>query len=82
MRIKAEFYGSFREYGKELVLMLPEGATVNYVIAEIGRVVPALRERIESSETMIVVVNGKRVEKEHRLKEGDVVKFFSSVLGG
>ncbi|MCX8173591.1 MAG: MoaD/ThiS family protein [Thermoplasmata archaeon] len=80
--IKVEFYGAFRDYAREVMLSLPEGATVEAVVAEIARKLPELHWKIVSTETTIVVVNGQRVEKCRVLEDGDVVKFFSSVLGG
>lgn len=82
LSIKVEFYGSFRDYAKEILLSLPDGATIEDVLAEISIRLPETHEKIMKTETTIFVVEGKRVERDYALKDGDVVKFFSSVLGG
>ncbi|MEM3444814.1 MAG: MoaD/ThiS family protein [Thermoplasmata archaeon] len=82
MHIKVEFYGSFREEAEEISLILPDGATIASLLAALAHKMPSLHQKITATETMIVVVNGKRVEKSRELEDGDVVKFFSSVLGG
>ncbi|MEM3396008.1 MAG: MoaD/ThiS family protein [Thermoplasmata archaeon] len=80
--IRIEFYGAFREYAKEMNLSLPKNATLEDVFRELNANMPELNRKIEATETAIIVVNGRRVERGYVLQDGDVVKFFSSVLGG
>ncbi len=81
LRIKFEFYGAFREFAKEIEVEA-SGENLGDGLCALAELNPELYARIMNTETAIFVVNGKRVDRNSRIRDGDVVKVFSSVLGG
>lgn len=82
LSIKVEFYGAFRELAREIVLEIKPGWRVADVLLAISQINGELYARIVQTETAVVVVNGRLSDLSTPVSDGDVIKFFSSVLGG
>ena len=81
MRVSVRLFASYRErVGKqEVVLELPEGATVGYLAEEVVRLYPALVTR---PERLVVAVNYEYREHAYALDDGDEAALIPSVSGG
>ncbi len=74
MEIKVRLFATLRENrGKELMIKIANGDTVNQIIAELN---------IEKEEVAILLINGRDGLLDTPLKEGDVVSIFPPVGGG
>jgi len=93
MEVKVELHGELRgAIGHEVMVTLPQGATVNQLLARIAERVGETfkRKMVDSSGELLpqlllkVLVNGTHSEFERKLVEGDVISLFplSSIGGG
>ncbi|MEW6726437.1 MoaD/ThiS family protein [Desulforudis sp. 1088] len=79
MRVELRVFASLQKYrpdlagGEPLDLEVPEGSTVEDVLAGIG---------VPVSEVKIVMVNGQQATLKWRLRDGDRVGAFPPVAGG
>ena len=81
MNVRVRLFASLRETAgrEQLVLTLPEGATVRQVVEAVHREVPALRE---AAGAIYAAVNNRYVGPDTPLHEGDEVALFPPVSGG
>jgi len=79
--VRVRLFASHREAARkeEVVLDLPEGATVARLQEELERQVPALG-RFKGS--TIVALNGEFAPETRRIRPGDEVAVFPPVAGG
>jgi molybdopterin converting factor small subunit len=82
IRVTVEFYGAFREFADTMQVEIERGATVKAVLLKISESMPELYRKIESTETRIIVLRGKNADLDAEVTDGDVLKIFSSALGG
>jgi molybdopterin converting factor small subunit len=82
IRVTVEFYGAFREFADTMQVEIERGATVKAVLLKISKSMPELYRKIESTETRIIVLRGKNADLDAEVTDGDVLKIFSSALGG
>lgn len=75
IRVYAASFCSFEDIDEDGTMVLPDGAVLNDVYKRLK--VPWFFRRI-----VFATVNYKRVSPETRLKDGDVVSFFSALKGG
>jgi molybdopterin converting factor small subunit len=75
IRVYAASFCSFEDIDEDGVMVLPESAVLNDVYKRLE--VPWLFRRI-----VFATVNYRRVGLETKLKDGDVVSFFSALGGG
>ncbi len=81
MRIEVKFFSSFRRFaGKDIEHMeMPEGATVQTLLELLTVEHPDMERALGF---VMVAVNRKTVESEHKLKDGDEVSVFPPIAGG
>ncbi len=80
MRVKVlAFAGLKSELGAECWVELPEGSTVQTLLAKLMQEHPALRGQLEVT---AVAVGDRLVEKDHELREGEEVALLPPVSGG
>lgn len=76
MQVRVRFFGSLRERAgtPEMSMELPDGSKVGDLLRNIEDIVRGVN--------VMIAVNGKKVNEEHALSEGDVVAVFPPVSGG
>jgi MoaD family protein len=81
VKVRAEFYSRLREIvgASSLEISLPEGARVSDLVDELCAEHPALRDFERS---MLFGIGVEFVDKQHALKEGDVIAIMPPVQGG
>lgn len=81
MMVKVRFLASYRELigNGEMLLMLPEDATVSSLLEELYGLYPRLGAHREE---VIVSVNKKQTLERQRLHEGDEVVLLPPAVGG
>jgi|GEM_PF-4691409 len=82
IRVTVEFYGAFREFADTMQVEIERGATVKAVLLKISKSMPELYRKIESTKTRIIVLRGKNADLDAEVTDGDMLKIFSSALGG
>ena len=81
MKVRVEFYSRLREIvgAPAREIALDDGATVGRLSEELGRDCPKLRDFERS---MLFGIGVEFVERDHVLKDGDVVAIMPPVQGG
>lgn len=81
MRVKVRFFAQVRELAgvREMLLELPEGATVSQGLLKLREAFPKLPL---DSGRVAVAVNRSYVQEEHVLSEGDELALIPPVSGG
>ena len=64
---------------RRLTVALPEEASVEMLLAELGRMEPELAGGLDSA---LPVVRGTHADRDHRLNDGDDVALLIPVAGG
>jgi MoaD family protein len=81
LKVTAEFYSRLREIvgAPSLKITLNDGATVAELMKELSREHPRLRDFDKS---MLFGIGVEFVDRDHLLKDGDVVAIMPPVQGG
>jgi sulfur-carrier protein len=81
VKVRAEFYSRLREIvgASSLEITLHDNATVGELIEQISRDYPRLRDFQNS---MLFGIGVEFVDKQQRLKDGDVIAIMPPVQGG
>lgn len=81
MKVKVRFLSNYRELTgvSEILLELPEGASVGSFLEEICRSFPRLTEHRDE---MLISVNRKQAKQAQQLLEGDEAVLLPPAVGG
>lgn len=81
MRVQVQFWSWFKDLAgrARLEVELPENATIEELLGEVMRQIPALEKARRS---MLVAVGVEYQEAGYRLQAGDEVSLFPPVQGG
>ena len=81
MKVRVQFYSQLRDLAgaAEMVVDVPEGATVAKLLEKIYEQAPALRARDES---ILVGAGVEFVDRNYKLRSGDEISIMPPVQGG